>query len=166
MMDRVPNQSITAWPWPDELDAVSAAPDSHRILLENAHVRVLEIVIPPGHREPMHTHRWPSVMLIDVSAAIRYYQADGQSSDYPRRAAALFFAREDGNTMTRGATSGSELHYSDGIAAARTMIAPEGNAAALQRRLPSPWELAPYAGDDLRGTSLRGANMLVLFHEV
>ena len=59
-----------------------------------------------------------------------------------------------------------DLHYSDGIAAARTMIALAGNAAALQRRLPSGWELAPYAGDDLRGTSLRGANMLVPFHEV
>lgn len=59
-----------------------------------------------------------------------------------------------------------DLRYSDGIAAARTMIALEGNAAALQRRLPSGWELAPYAGDDLRGTSLRGANMLVPFHEV
>jgi hypothetical protein len=61
---------------------------------------------------------------------------------------------------------GVELKYSDGIAAARTMIALEGNAAALQRRLPGGWELAPYAGDDLRGTSLRGANMLVPFHEV
>jgi len=60
----------------------------------------------------------------------------------------------------------SDLHYADGIAAARTMIALEGNAAALQRRLPSGWELAPYAGEDLRGTSLRGANMLVPFHEV
>jgi len=59
-----------------------------------------------------------------------------------------------------------DLHYSDGIAAARTMIALEGNAAALQRRLPADWELSPYAGDDLRGTSLRGANMLVPFHEV
>jgi hypothetical protein len=59
-----------------------------------------------------------------------------------------------------------DLHYSDGIAAARTMIAVEGNAAALQRRLPSGWELTPYVGDDLRGTSLRGANILVPFHEV
>ena len=59
-----------------------------------------------------------------------------------------------------------DLNYSDGIAATRTMIAFEGNAAALQRRLPSGWELAPYAGDDLRGSSLRGANMLVPFHEV
>jgi len=59
-----------------------------------------------------------------------------------------------------------DLHYSDGIAAARTMIALEGNTSALQRRLPGGWELAPYDGDDLRGTSLRGANLLVPFHEV
>jgi hypothetical protein len=60
----------------------------------------------------------------------------------------------------------TDLSYSDGIAAARTMIALEANASALQRRLPSGWEPFPYAGDDLRGTSLRGANMLVPFHEV
>src|SRR5262249_46044834 len=59
-----------------------------------------------------------------------------------------------------------DLRYSDGIAAARTLIAVEANAAALQRRLPAGWALAPYAGDDLRGTSLRGANMLIPFHEV
>lgn len=58
------------------------------------------------------------------------------------------------------------LKYSDGIAAARTMIALEANAAALQRLLPMGWELAPYAGDDPRGKSLRGANVLVPFHEV
>jgi hypothetical protein len=67
---------------------------------------------------------------------------------------------------TEDVTAGRALRYSDGIAAARTMIALEGNAAALQRRLPGGWELAPYAGDDIRGTSLRGANMLVPFHEV
>ena len=59
-----------------------------------------------------------------------------------------------------------DLKYSDGIAAARTLVAVEANAAALQHRLPTGWELAPYAGDDLRGTSLRGANMLLPFHEV
>jgi hypothetical protein len=59
-----------------------------------------------------------------------------------------------------------DLRYSDGIAAARTLVAVEANAAALQHRLPAGWELAPYAGDDLRGTSLRGANMLLPFHEV
>ena len=58
------------------------------------------------------------------------------------------------------------LEFSDSIAAARTMIALAGNAAALQSRLPSGWELAAYAGDDMRGTSLKGANVLVPFHEV
>src|SRR5215510_11262219 len=53
----------------------------------------------------------------------------------------------------------SGLRYSDGIAAARTMIVLQGNATALQRRLPSGWELHPYSGDDLRGTSLRDGNM-------
>ena len=44
---------------------------------------------------------------------------------------------------TEDVTAGPDLRYSDAIAAARTMIALEGNAAALQRRLPSGWELAP-----------------------
>jgi hypothetical protein len=59
-----------------------------------------------------------------------------------------------------------DLTYSDGIAATRTLVAIEANPAALQRRLPAGWELAPYAGDDFRGSSLRGANVLVPFHEV
>src|SRR2546427_3854450 len=30
------------WPWPDSLDALAAAPESHRLLFENDRVRVLE----------------------------------------------------------------------------------------------------------------------------
>ena len=67
---------------------------------------------------------------------------------------------------TENLNGGPDPCYPDEIAAARTMIALEGNAAALQRRLPGGWELTPYAGDDVRGTSLRGANMLVPFHGV
>lgn len=59
-----------------------------------------------------------------------------------------------------------DLHYADGIAAARTTLALEANPAALQRRLPGGWELAPYQGEDLRGRALHGANLLVPFHEV
>ena len=62
-------------------------------------------------------------------------------------------------------TEGS-LKYSDAIAAARILIALKANAAALQRRLPEGWALAPYAGDDLRGKSLTDANLLLPFHEV
>jgi hypothetical protein len=61
------------WPWPQETDALLAAPSSHRVLLENNHVRVLDVVIEPGAREPEHTHQAPSVMIIDSPARIRYY---------------------------------------------------------------------------------------------
>src|SRR5262249_27453376 len=70
-----------------------------------------------------------------------------------------------GGRPSRGDTV-SGLRYSDGIAAARTLLALEADASALERRLPSGWELAPYSGDDLRGTSFRGANLLIPFHEV
>ena len=75
------------WPWPASLDAVEAAPDSHAVRMENDRVRVVEVVIPPGEKEPRHTHRWPSVMLVDRAARIRYYDADGEVAfESPERA--------------------------------------------------------------------------------
>jgi hypothetical protein len=62
------------WPWPDSLEGPEAAPGSHRVLLETSVVRVLEILIEPGAREPEHTHRHESVMIVDQPASIRYYE--------------------------------------------------------------------------------------------
>ena len=64
------------WPWPQTMDALLAAPGSHRLVLENDRVRVLEVVIEPGAREPEHTHQAASVMIVDEPARIRYYQGD------------------------------------------------------------------------------------------
>lgn len=71
------------WPWPRELDALIRAPDSHRLLFENDRVRVLEVVIEPGAREPEHTHQWPSVMIVDQPARIRYYEHGIQTFESP-----------------------------------------------------------------------------------
>lgn len=57
--------AINEWPWPDTLDAVVAAPKHHRVVLENEHVRVLEVRIAPGETVPLHTHRWPSVLHME-----------------------------------------------------------------------------------------------------
>src|SRR5262245_29338302 len=65
--------SVTEWPWPDSLDAVVAAPESHRVLFEDERTRVLEVTIAAGVREPEHTHRCPSVMVVQQPARIRYY---------------------------------------------------------------------------------------------
>jgi hypothetical protein len=64
------------WPWPEAMDAVLAAPASHRVVLDNDRVRVLEVVIEPGTREPEHTHQAQSVMITDEPAPVRYYQGD------------------------------------------------------------------------------------------
>ena len=50
--------------WLDELDALSASAEHHRLLLENDHVRVVESVIPPGETSAVHTHRWPNVQHV------------------------------------------------------------------------------------------------------
>ncbi|MGC4045671.1 MAG: hypothetical protein QM758_17910 [Armatimonas sp.] len=57
----------------DELDAVSAAPQHHKVLLENDHIRVLETLIRPGEETAMHTHIWGGYLyIVSWSDVIRY----------------------------------------------------------------------------------------------
>jgi hypothetical protein len=56
----LPQNSIS-WPWPDDLDALIAAPHHHSLLLEDERVRVLHTHIPAGDIVPVHTHRWGGV---------------------------------------------------------------------------------------------------------
>jgi hypothetical protein len=53
-----------AWPWPDSMDALVAAPAYHQRLLENERVRVLHTLIPAGATVPLHTHRYPGVAYL------------------------------------------------------------------------------------------------------
>ncbi len=73
--------------FPDGFDAVQVAPQSHKVLFENAMVRVLEVVVAPGMKEPMHHHRWRSMFLNwDVGGRTghqRIYHADGSVHDTP-----------------------------------------------------------------------------------
>lgn len=63
--------------WPDHLDAAAAAPDHHRVILENEHVRVLDTRIEPGEKVPVHTHRWPSVAYALATNDFVRYDASG-----------------------------------------------------------------------------------------
>lgn len=51
--------------WDPALDAVTAAPKHHKVLFENANLRVLEVTLEPNDEEPVHHHRWPSVFVFD-----------------------------------------------------------------------------------------------------
>jgi hypothetical protein len=71
------------WPWPAEFEGTVAAPRSHRVLLETPAIRVLEIVIEPGDREPEHVHRCPGVMIVHDPARIRYYESGTLTFESP-----------------------------------------------------------------------------------
>jgi hypothetical protein len=59
--------------WPDELDALVAAPQYHTLTFENDRVRVVITHVPPGHRTPVHTHRWPGMLhIVSRSDFVRY----------------------------------------------------------------------------------------------
>lgn len=63
--------------WPAELDAVIAAQGNHQVLLENDHVRVLKVTLGPGEAEPLHSHRWPSVLHIQQAGHFLDRDAEG-----------------------------------------------------------------------------------------
>jgi hypothetical protein len=65
------------WCWPDELDAVIAAPKHHKLILENERVRVLDTHIPVGDTVPVHTHRWPAVYYVIQSSHFIRRDQDG-----------------------------------------------------------------------------------------
>ena len=70
----------------NHLDAVAAAPDHHRVLLENDHVRVLETIIRPGEQTALHTHIWAAHLYILGWSDFERLDAGGQvifrSSDF------------------------------------------------------------------------------------
>src|ERR1700677_457467 len=74
--------------YPDGYDAVEVAPANHKVLFENAFVRVLEIPNPPsGTVVPMHHHRWPSFFLTwdtgGKTSHLRFHKPDGSVQDQP-----------------------------------------------------------------------------------
>lgn len=50
------------------------------VVLENDYVRVLSVRIPPGGKEPWHTHTWPAVVgYFSLPASQRLPRRHGQS---------------------------------------------------------------------------------------
>jgi uncharacterized RmlC-like cupin family protein len=59
--------------WTPGNDALAAAAQHHKLLFENDEVRVLEVTVLPGVREPLHAHRFPSVLYYVSAAHLKEY---------------------------------------------------------------------------------------------
>ena len=72
------NRSKGVCPWPGKLDGVKAAPETHKVIFENEHVRVLEVIIPPHSKEPVHTHCLPSTLYVQQIGDIIVRDPEGK----------------------------------------------------------------------------------------
>lgn len=75
-------------------DVLQVAGDSHKVILENAQVRVLAVTLKPGQKAPMHSH----------PASVGYYLSDGK----------LRITLADGKVVEREPKAGAAA-YSDAV---------------------------------------------------
>jgi quercetin dioxygenase-like cupin family protein len=61
---------------PDATDGVLVAPENHKVLYEDADVRVIGVTVPPHSKETAHTHARPAILYIDEAATTRYTTPD------------------------------------------------------------------------------------------
>jgi quercetin dioxygenase-like cupin family protein len=65
-------------------DAVSAAPDVYRVLLENDRVRVLDVQMKPGAKSSMHSH--PDLVSYSLNPGrLRFTLPSGESMEVELR---------------------------------------------------------------------------------
>ena len=69
--------------WNLKLDATRAAPKNHKVIFENADIRVLSVSVQPGEQEALHHHRRPSVMVIDSLVKLEDYDASAEPIKLP-----------------------------------------------------------------------------------
>jgi hypothetical protein len=53
------------WPYPPSYDSAKAAPENNKLLYENDKLRLFEVMIRPGEREPMNGQPYPAAYLYD-----------------------------------------------------------------------------------------------------
>jgi hypothetical protein len=63
-----------------DTDPVKLHDPNMTVALENAYVRVLSVRIPPGEREPWHTHTWPAVVVYFGLPPSERETADGKKT--------------------------------------------------------------------------------------
>ena len=75
-------QISSDWSWPDSLDAVKAAPESHKIIYEDSVVRILQVILEANETEPVHTHKWNSVMWFAQATPMTYFKIGLKDNEY------------------------------------------------------------------------------------
>lgn len=62
-------------------DVIKAAPEHNKILMENAHVRVIENTLAPGEKDAIHTHP-PGWYYVKQPGTMKVVHADGRTETW------------------------------------------------------------------------------------
>jgi beta-alanine degradation protein BauB len=91
-------------------DAVRVSPETHRVLLENNRVRVLEVRVKPGEKVAMHSH--PDSMLYYLSdAKLKITYPDGKSEEREVKAGTAVWSKAVTHMAENvGSTELHEIH--------------------------------------------------------
>jgi hypothetical protein len=73
---------------PDARDAVAAAPDTHKVLIDNDTIRILDVNLPAGSKEPAHSRVWPAILILDTQRSgapsqVRNFESRWQEAQGP-----------------------------------------------------------------------------------
>lgn len=91
-------------------DVMAAASSAYRLVLENDKVRVMEVVLRPGERAPMHNHPHDHVVYVMNNAKFRLEFPDGKSGEFDLKAGqALMIDAGPHETTNIGETTGRNL---------------------------------------------------------
>ena len=71
-------------------DVAKANPKTITVKLDNAKVRVLEAILPPGAKEHMHSHP-ASIVYVLSNGTLRSHSADGKTTDSKVKAGDVFY---------------------------------------------------------------------------
>ena len=74
-------------------DVVQVAGDSHKVILDNAQVRVLAVKLAPGQKAPMHSHP-ANVSYILSDGKLRVTMPDGKTVDKEPKAGTASWSEE------------------------------------------------------------------------
>jgi beta-alanine degradation protein BauB len=77
--------TVTSWAAAAAQDAVKVAPQNYKVLLNNAHVRVLDARIKPGQKIPMLA-RPNRVLYAITSGIVKLTGSDGKTTTMRRKA--------------------------------------------------------------------------------
>lgn len=62
-------------------DVLKAAANTYKLLMENEKVRVLDIILKPGEKAPMHNHPSDHVVYVMADAKFKLTFPDGRISE-------------------------------------------------------------------------------------